>query len=95
MQTGTIEISAEQAGNVIDHVKTNKNVFAMTIPKTNGCINLQNGITLRKLPVKFRGGNVKSMAFRLKGPLESMREIMKYVNPDNNRSVQMTIKDGK
>jgi len=92
--TGTIEISKDQAQNIIDNVLTNKNVYAISVPETNGCINLQNGITLRKLPVKFRGGDPRSKAFRLKGPVDAMRSIFKYINPDNNKSVSMTVKVG-
>jgi len=93
--TGTVELSETQAQNIIDNVLTNKSVYAMKVPKTNGCINLQHGISLRKLPVKFRGGDIRSKAFRLKGPVDAMRSILKYVNPDNNKSVSMTLKGDK
>ena len=76
MEVGTIKLSKEQAENIIDNVRLAKRpIFAMDVPKTNGCINLIGGVTLRKLPVKFRGNDKRSKAFRLKGPVTALRRI--------------------
>lgn len=79
MEIGTIELSAEQAENVICNVRQKAGGLAMEIPATNGCISLIMDIKLRKLPVKFRGGKKQSKAFRLKGPVESLRRITGYI----------------
>jgi hypothetical protein len=90
MEIGTAKISKEQAENVLAYVKSNKGFYA-DVPETNGCVTLHNGVTLRKLPVKFRGGDPRSKAFRLKGEISAMRTVMRYVNMDTKKSVSMTI----
>jgi len=80
MEIGTIKLSAEQAENVIDNVANDKGLYSMEVPKTNGCIRFCEGtVTLRKLPVKFRGGDKRSKAFRLKGPVELLRQITPFI----------------
>ena len=80
MEVGTIELSAEQAEDVINNTFQKKGGYAMNIPVTNGCINLIGDVTLRKLPVKFRGGDKRSKAFRLKGPVEAVRRISRHIS---------------
>jgi hypothetical protein len=87
--TATAKISKVQAQEVIDNLRTNKGIYAMDVPKTNGCITLENGVKLRKLPVKFRNNDPRSKAFRLKGSVEAMRNTLRYVT---GKSVSMTIK---
>jgi len=89
-EVGTAEISKEQAEEVLAYVKNNKGTYA-DVPETNGCVTLYNGVTLRKLPVKFRGGNPRSKAFRLKGEVSAMRQVMRYVKG----KASMTIKREK
>ena len=80
MEIGTIELSADQAEDVINNTFQKKGGYAMSIPVTNGCVNLVGNVTLRKLPVKFRGGDKRSKAFRLKGPVEAVRRISRHIN---------------
>jgi hypothetical protein len=76
MEIGTIKLSTDQAQNIIDNVLLAKRpLYAIDLPKTNGCISLVNDVKLRKLAVKFRNNDKRSKAFQLKGPVPALRQI--------------------
>jgi hypothetical protein len=91
MEIGTIKLSAEQAQDVIDNALTEKGGYAIDLPKTNGCIRLQGDATLRKLPVKFRGGDKRSKAFRLKGDVRTVRRISRKIS--GKFTMDISVKD--
>lgn len=90
---GTAEITKEQAQVVIENFITNKGVLATEVPEVNGCIKLQCGVTLRKLPVAFRNKDPRSKAFRIKGAYEAINPVVKIVNEKSKKSIVLSLKN--
>jgi len=86
-KTPTVYLSANQAHAVWSKLPcTSANGDASFPDKDNACRNFANGLTLRKLPPKFRKGK---LAYILKAPkVETLRSLVPTIEA-NGRKVSI------
>ena len=87
-EIGTAEISGVQAAKILGNY-FNKVGDYVKVPKTNSYVKLYVGPTIRKLHPKFRKN--KSKAFQLKGNIDIMRELVRFLQTGEGKSISMKV----